>query len=217
MSRTVAADLLARARDDAEAVTATVAVAGVTDAIVGFHAQQAVEKAIKAVLAANGETFPFTHDLEGLIERCETAGLDVPAQLHLDAGLLTPYAVRHRYGGERRPSSIARQRSLSRQPLSNGPQRCSNPDPALVRMPKGMGCFLRAHDTDPERSRSCACTLGSAGYSCRAATRRAQALRDPGPCGKRSRSAIDARRAAAHRRRVGAARPSQSWVARSAS
>lgn len=55
MSLTVAADLLARARDDAEAVSATVAVAGVTDAIVGFHAQQAVEKAIKAVLAANGE------------------------------------------------------------------------------------------------------------------------------------------------------------------
>lgn len=58
MSQTVAADLLA----------------GVTDAIVGFHAQHAVEKAIKAVLAANGETFPFTHDLEGLIERCEPRG-----------------------------------------------------------------------------------------------------------------------------------------------
>ena len=112
MSLTVAADLLARARDDAEAVTATVAVAGVTDAIVGFHAQQAVEKAIKAVLAANGETFPFTHDLEGLIERCETAGLAVPAQLQRDAGLLTPYAVRHRYGGEP-PALVDRRAALA--------------------------------------------------------------------------------------------------------
>ena len=31
---------------------------------IGFHAQQAVEKAIKAVLACRGVVFPFTHDLK---------------------------------------------------------------------------------------------------------------------------------------------------------
>lgn len=35
---------------------------------VGFHAQQAAEKAIKAVLLSRGVEFPLTHDLEELIE-----------------------------------------------------------------------------------------------------------------------------------------------------
>lgn len=65
-----AAGLLARARDDAAAVRAVIDVTGVTDAIVGFHAQQAVEKSVKAVLASREQSFPLTHDLEGLLERC---------------------------------------------------------------------------------------------------------------------------------------------------
>ncbi len=36
--------------------------AGISDAIVGFHAQQSVEKALKAVLASHEIEFPFTHD-----------------------------------------------------------------------------------------------------------------------------------------------------------
>jgi HEPN domain-containing protein len=64
----------------------------------GFHAQQAVEKSLKAVLASRGAEFPFTHDLEGLIERCRDTGAIVPDDLVASAGLLTPYAVRHRYG-----------------------------------------------------------------------------------------------------------------------
>lgn len=43
MINELAAGLLARARDDAAAVRAVIDVTGVTDAIVGFHAQQAVE------------------------------------------------------------------------------------------------------------------------------------------------------------------------------
>lgn len=100
MSSETAVSLLARACDDAAAVRAIIDVAGVTDAILGFHAQQAVEKSIKAVLASHDQTFPFTHDLEGLIERCGEAGIEVPGELDRMAGLLTPYAVRHRYGGE---------------------------------------------------------------------------------------------------------------------
>jgi len=100
--------LLARARDDAAAVRAAVPIDGITDAIVAFHAQQAVEK---AVLEANDQAFPFTHDLEGLIERCVESGIEVPADLEEDAGLLTPYAVRHRYGGEP-PSLVNRDSAL---------------------------------------------------------------------------------------------------------
>jgi HEPN domain-containing protein len=61
----------------------------VTDAIVGFHCQQTVEKATKAVLAAAGADFPFTHDLGGLIELCEEAGASVPPELE-DVDRLTP-------------------------------------------------------------------------------------------------------------------------------
>ena len=100
MSRDLAEGLLARARDDAAAVRAVLTITGVSDAIVGFHAQQAVEKSIKAVLAANDHSFPFTHDLEGLVERCHDVGVELPELVQHDAGLLTPYAVRHRYGGE---------------------------------------------------------------------------------------------------------------------
>lgn len=111
MSNETAHGLLARARDDAAAVRAALPLAEITDGIVGFHAQQAVEKSIKAVLAARAEPFPFTHDLEGLIERCVGAGIEVPVDLAENAGLLTPYAVRHRYGGEP-PALVDRESAL---------------------------------------------------------------------------------------------------------
>ena len=112
MTNELAAGLLARARDDAAAVGAVIDVAGVTDAIVGFHAQQSVEKSIKAVLASREQSFPLTHDLEGLLERCAELGVEVPADLDRNAGLLTPYAVRHRYGGQP-PDLFDRQSALS--------------------------------------------------------------------------------------------------------
>ena len=65
MTAEVARALLDRARDDAEAVRATLDVERVTGAVVGFHAQQAVEKSLKAVLASIDVEFPFTHDVEG--------------------------------------------------------------------------------------------------------------------------------------------------------
>lgn len=43
--------LLGLARDDELAAKSLLSVQGVTDAILGFHAQQAVEKSLKAVLA----------------------------------------------------------------------------------------------------------------------------------------------------------------------
>lgn len=52
--------LLGLACDDELAARALLPVKGVTDAIVGFHAQQAVEKSLKAVLAYRGVAFPHT-------------------------------------------------------------------------------------------------------------------------------------------------------------
>lgn len=63
-----------------------------------FHAQQAVEKAVKAVLLFHKVDFPFTHDLQDLLDILETAGIPVPPELS-DIAVLTPYAVETRYPG----------------------------------------------------------------------------------------------------------------------
>lgn len=63
-----------------------------------FHAQQAAEKAIKAVLVLGGIEFPLTHDIEELLEIVNTSGTIPPKEVQ-EAGLLTPYAVEFRYPG----------------------------------------------------------------------------------------------------------------------
>jgi HEPN domain-containing protein len=66
--------LLARALDDEEAARALQNVDSVPDAVVGFHAQQAVEKALKAVLVRKEVSYRFTHDVAYLTELCESSG-----------------------------------------------------------------------------------------------------------------------------------------------
>ncbi|HYA26679.1 MAG TPA: HEPN domain-containing protein [Thermodesulfovibrionales bacterium] len=63
-----------------------------------FHAQQAVEKALKAVLLFKKVDFPLTHDLDELLDIAEKAGITLPPDM-MDVGLLTPYAVETRYPG----------------------------------------------------------------------------------------------------------------------
>jgi len=47
------------------------------DEIFGFHAQQAVEKALKAWLCVNEDTYPLTHELARLLTLLEKHGADV--------------------------------------------------------------------------------------------------------------------------------------------
>jgi HEPN domain-containing protein len=63
-----------------------------------FHEQQAEEKALKAVLLFAGIDFPYSHDLEGLLDTLEEAQINVPKAVK-DVGVLTPYAVETRYPG----------------------------------------------------------------------------------------------------------------------
>lgn len=95
----LARQLLRRAADDEAAAKAMLPIASVTDAIVGQHAQQGVEKAMKAVLAARGVDFPFIHDIAGLAVLCTRAGAPPPDDLR-DADQLTPYAGALRYDEE---------------------------------------------------------------------------------------------------------------------
>jgi len=90
-------DLLAVAREDLAAAEALDRAERVSDAPVGFHAQQAVEKALKAAIASSGEDFPFTHDIGLLMQLCQDAGLELPADL-AEADRLTPYGAAIRYG-----------------------------------------------------------------------------------------------------------------------
>ena len=66
-----------------------------------FHAQQAAEKSIKAVLLALGIDIPFTHNLQALLDRLPS-DLEAPNDL-MNVVDLNPYAVVTRYPGEIEP------------------------------------------------------------------------------------------------------------------
>jgi HEPN domain-containing protein len=93
----LAKQLLDLAREDLAAAEVLQDAEGVSAAKTGFSAQQAVEKALKAVLAMEDDEYPFTHNLTLLMQLCEDAGHPVPTDL-AEADRLTPYAVAIRYG-----------------------------------------------------------------------------------------------------------------------
>lgn len=69
-----------------------------------FQAQQAAEKAIKAVMISRSVDFPYVHDLALLLSMLEESGEDVPDSIRRAVGL-TPYAVDTRYPGVGQPVS----------------------------------------------------------------------------------------------------------------
>lgn len=93
----VARLLLESARQDENAVAALSSASDIGDAIVGFHVQQAVEKALKAVLSSNAIVFRRTHDIAELLDLLADSGLPPPPEAEtLDE--FNPYAVEARYG-----------------------------------------------------------------------------------------------------------------------
>jgi len=68
----------------------------VSDEIIGFHAQQAVEKWLKAVLGSRGVEFEYTHDLHRLIAEVVAAVGDFPFDT-AEVIALTEHAVPLRY------------------------------------------------------------------------------------------------------------------------
>jgi len=69
---------------------------------VAFHAQQAAEKSLKALLVWRQMESPKTHDLERLLELAGD-GDEALAEPLRDAPELTPYGVEYRYPGEYPP------------------------------------------------------------------------------------------------------------------
>lgn len=84
--------LLMKAAEDEKTLPAE----EISDAIAGFHAQQAVEKLMKALLSALSLSFELTHDLNRLETALEAAGEQLPTTpVPLDQ--LTDYSVIYRY------------------------------------------------------------------------------------------------------------------------
>jgi len=61
-----------------------------------FEAQQAAEKALKAILVGRQRDFRKTHDVGELLDLVTSEGVSVPADVN-EARRLTPYAVGGRY------------------------------------------------------------------------------------------------------------------------
>ena len=89
---------LRKAESDLDAARTILAGPGPYDTAC-FHAQQAIEKCLKAVLGWCGEPIPRTHNLEDLAEQAcgvvSGLGLDVE-----ELSKITPFAVELRYDAE---------------------------------------------------------------------------------------------------------------------
>jgi HEPN domain-containing protein len=92
----LAAILARKAAEDAVALREFEGNPEIADSILGFHAQQAIEKWFKAVLASNGVDFEYTHDLRRLIELIEAAGITFPVDTR-EVVMYTEFAVPLRY------------------------------------------------------------------------------------------------------------------------
>jgi len=90
---------LSIATDDLAAFQALADLAHIRQALAFFHAQQSIEKCLKAVLFVQGIEFRKTHDLYELADKLGKAGISLP--ISADAlAQINPYAVEFRYGDE---------------------------------------------------------------------------------------------------------------------
>ncbi|MDO9509228.1 MAG: HEPN domain-containing protein [Thermovirgaceae bacterium] len=69
-----------------------------------FHAQQAAEKALKAVYVGNGWSFRYTHDIGELLTGLQDRGIDIPSSVD-ESVILASFAWEARYPGPGEPVS----------------------------------------------------------------------------------------------------------------
>lgn len=108
----IAAVLARKADEDATAVREFVGNRRVADSVIGFPAQQAIEKWLKAVIAANGGMFERTHDLDRLIENARDLGHELPFDAD-EVIALTQYAVPFRYDDLLDSQSLDRDKTIA--------------------------------------------------------------------------------------------------------
>lgn len=88
--------LLEKARGDAYLLSTASKDGRVADWILGFHAEQAIEKSLKAVLALREIDYPRTHNLRVLAGLVRSIGITLPPDVDR-LGEFTPYGAVTRY------------------------------------------------------------------------------------------------------------------------
>jgi HEPN domain-containing protein len=88
--------LLRRASEDEEALDILMRSPAAPAAVLGFHAQQAAEKLLKAALKSARVEYPYTHVLDHLLRLLAGEGAVVPEALR-EVRMLTPFAAQLRY------------------------------------------------------------------------------------------------------------------------
>lgn len=76
-----ARSLARKAREDLDALVVPHERGGIADAVIGFHAQQAVEKSLKALLVDRGGELRRTHDPRFLIDQAADLEIELPPKL----------------------------------------------------------------------------------------------------------------------------------------
>ncbi len=87
---------LTKASQDLVAVSKWLDDPDISDEIIGFHIQQAIEKSFKAVLLCQAIDFPHTHNLGLLIDLCRNHPIQVPSEF-LQVDIFNRFAVQWRY------------------------------------------------------------------------------------------------------------------------
>jgi HEPN domain-containing protein len=105
----VAQLLLQKAREDLSAAQVLVATEDQADHVIGFHLQQAVEKALKAILAQHAIEIPRTHDLGYLAEQLSDLKIEASEPI-VSSDWLTPWGVLFRY--DTYPDALNRDKAL---------------------------------------------------------------------------------------------------------
>lgn len=90
------AEWLRRAKSNLVRAKEDIRLSGVAKEDLCFDAQQAAEKAMKAVLICLGIRFPYIHDLGALLALIEEHGETIPVHIK-EAARLTRFAVETRY------------------------------------------------------------------------------------------------------------------------
>ena len=119
--------LLKKARQDALLIEKLSGDPDIADDVIGFHVQQAVEKALKAFLVYRSINFRRTHDIRELLDLLKDNKIEVPPWVDgLD--LWTPYAVEYRYDdlpeGDNKPIDRAGLSSLAYAAIQYVEQQC---------------------------------------------------------------------------------------------
>lgn len=104
---------LTRAERDLLAADQLLHTAPVLGEVAVYHCQQAAEKALKAFIVAHDRAVIRTHELEPVLDECESFDPGFSA-LRLAARILSPYATRFRYpGGPLEPSTAQAHEALT--------------------------------------------------------------------------------------------------------